>query len=74
MNHAASKVLYILAQNASATRSFGNDPANPLHAPSFSADEEVYEEVFKSIDTDPFCAWIVIVHRRLPCDTLLNLC
>jgi hypothetical protein len=56
MNHAASKVLYILAQNASATRSFGKNPANLLHAPSFSADEEVDQEEFKSIDTDPFCA------------------
>jgi hypothetical protein len=52
MNHAASKVLYILAQNATATGSFGNDSANLHHAPSFSADEEV----FKSIDTDRVCA------------------
>jgi hypothetical protein len=56
MNHAASKVLYILAQNASATRSFGKHPANLLHAPRFSADEEVDEEVFKSIDTNRVCA------------------
>jgi hypothetical protein len=52
MNHAASKVLYILAQNSSAISSFGKDPANLIHAPSFSADEEV----FKSIDTDRVCA------------------
>jgi hypothetical protein len=56
MNHAASKVLYILAQNASATRSFGTHSANLLHTPSFSADEEVDEEVFKSIDTNRVCA------------------
>jgi hypothetical protein len=60
MNHAASKVLYILAQNASAICSIGKRRGNLLHAPSFSADEEVdeeaCEEVFKSIDTDLFCA------------------
>jgi hypothetical protein len=56
MNHAASKVLYILAQNASAIGSFGKDTANLIHGPSFSADEEVCEEVFKSIDTGRVCA------------------
>jgi hypothetical protein len=56
MNHAASKVLYILAQNASAIRSFGKSPANRFHSPSFSADEEVDQEVFKSIDTGRVCA------------------
>jgi hypothetical protein len=52
MNHAASNVLFILAQNASGERSFGKNPANPRHAPSFFADKEV----FKSIDTNRFCA------------------
>jgi hypothetical protein len=52
MNHAASKVLCILAQNASAISSFGKDPANLIRAPSFSADEEV----FKSIDSGHVCA------------------
>jgi hypothetical protein len=52
MNHAASKVLYILAQNASAICSFGKSPANLIYAPSFSA----AEEEFKSIDTDRVCA------------------
>jgi hypothetical protein len=52
MNHAASNVLHILSQNASAISSFGKNPANLIHAPSFSADEEV----FKSIDTNRFCA------------------
>jgi hypothetical protein len=52
MNHAASQVLYILAQNASATGRFGKSPANLIHAPWFSADKEV----FKSIDTDRVCA------------------
>jgi hypothetical protein len=56
MNHAASKVLYILAQNASAIRSFGKNPANLIHSPSFSAHEEINEALFKSIDTNPFCA------------------
>jgi hypothetical protein len=52
MNHAASKVLHILAQNASSICSFGKSPANLIHAPWFSADKEV----FKSIDTDRVCA------------------
>jgi hypothetical protein len=52
MNHAASNVLFILAQNSLVRTGFGKNPANPSHAPSIFADEEV----FKSIDTNRVCA------------------
>jgi len=42
MNHAASNVLFILAQNASAKRSFGKNQAKPVSKRHFDSSRFVF--------------------------------
>jgi len=58
MNHAASNVLFILAQNASARRGFGKNQAKPIGKRHFDSRRFVFcpRRGVQAIDTNRFCA------------------